>query len=209
MRSLISLITPVLGLFLAARAVPVSPTTHRGIIQVSTKEQGFLGYISNDLYRGIATWTQIEETAAIFTFEAPIGTTSVTRAEFTSATPLGGYPFLGLIQGWLSEDSDIGPGSYNYLFLGGTPHSDPGSTPQIGANSWTLNARTYESSVWNIDVASGNVTPQWINTNGSEPTTTLSLWYNADLFAEGDFTAASTHFTSNAEPMELKFLLRP
>ncbi|KAG9042501.1 hypothetical protein FS842_002167, partial [Serendipita sp. 407] len=142
-------------------------TARTGVIEIRHSEHDwFFGYIANSTTIGIATPVMEVSWAERFTFEAPEGAASVTQAEITSYKTIDGFPFLGLIQGGANVDSDIAPGSYQYLYLGGTSHSAPGAIPQTGPNGYANNSVTWESSVWNINITTGDLTPQWINSDG-------------------------------------------
>ncbi|KAG8840047.1 hypothetical protein FRB91_006583, partial [Serendipita sp. 411] len=172
---------------------PLATTVHRGIIQVWNPKINMVeGYLSKSMLDGLGIMNinSISANAEVFTFVAPSGAASVTQTEITSTSTLGGFPFLGLIQGFLNTDGNLGTGDWTkYLFLGTTPHSEPGATPQEGSNSYTASTgtpRTYESAVWNIDIATGDIFPQWVNTDGSTPSTYMIWFSQGAMFATGD-----------------------
>ncbi|KAG8805415.1 hypothetical protein FRC17_005529, partial [Serendipita sp. 399] len=143
--------------------------TYAGVIEVYNVDTNeFLGFVARETQDGIGLVQQGKSLARWFTVQAPSNVGSVSQVEVVAETPsdLDGYPYLGLIQGLLNSDSDISEGNSNYLFVGGTPHSEPGATPQTGSNSYPLEARTYESSVWTFDTATKELTAEWINTDG-------------------------------------------
>ncbi|KAG8847182.1 hypothetical protein FRB91_012038 [Serendipita sp. 411] len=165
----------------------------------------FFGYIANSTTIGIATPVMDVSWAERFTFEVPEGAASVTQAEITSYKTIDGFPFLGLIQGGANVDSDIAPGSYQYLYLGGTSHSAPGAIPQTGPNGYANNSVTWESSVWNINITTGDLTPQWINSDGSSPATYLIRHQGAFFFGTGDPDAFNSHFGEFDPTVKLRF----
>ncbi|KIM35311.1 hypothetical protein M413DRAFT_350319 [Hebeloma cylindrosporum] len=119
------------------------------------------------------------------------------------------FPLLGLIQGSDIEGSDIGPGSFNYLALGGIalPGSPPGSVPTYLNNSYTFTTgenRTAESSVWSIDINTGEIMPRWTNPNGTQPETFM-FSIGGELFVGGDLEAFSTHFNQEIVPLAFHF----
>ncbi|KAG8764823.1 hypothetical protein FRC20_007445, partial [Serendipita sp. 405] len=85
----------------------------------------------------------------------------------------------------------------------------PGATPQTGANSYFISARQYESSVWTINSATGDITPQWINPDGSKPTTYLMGWYGYIGFGSGDPAQTNAHFGHNDVTIKFKFIPNP
>ncbi|KAG9093266.1 hypothetical protein FRC07_011496, partial [Ceratobasidium sp. 392] len=52
------------------------------------------------------------------------------KIEFLATNgPVASYPYIGGITGFSSEDGNIGVGSSNYAYLGGTAQTPPGSPP--------------------------------------------------------------------------------
>ncbi|KAG8818964.1 hypothetical protein FRC18_012255 [Serendipita sp. 400] len=183
--------------------------THVGIIQVLNADTNqVVGYLSKDQFVGIMTVQPDDITAEVFTLSIPNSVTSVTQAEITSTSTVGGYPFLGLLRGFLNNDNYIGPGNYQYLFVGTTSHSEPGATPQEGPNSETIKPLSWESSVWNINTVTGDISAQWVNPDGSNPVTYLVLWDDNLMFAAGD-PAALSAATLRPTPPIMKFRFIP
>ncbi|KAF8657558.1 hypothetical protein AX16_002195 [Volvariella volvacea WC 439] len=86
------------------------------------------------------------------------------------------FPYLGGIVGYSSISDNIGPGSYNYVYFGGTTQTSPHSPPSTGANSFTARtgiSRKIESSIWtchrNGQDNTYHLSAQWINTDHGEP----------------------------------------
>ncbi|KAG8847181.1 hypothetical protein FRB91_012037 [Serendipita sp. 411] len=184
-------------------------TTYTGVIEVhDSASNDFLGYITKDTQNGISKYSTDLSNAETFTFEATTGST-VEQAEITAQDGIDGYPFLGLIEGYANNDSTLGDGNWQYLFVGGTSHSAPGATPQTGANSYWISSREWESSVWTINSATGDITPQWINPDGSKPHTALIGWYGYILFAGGDVDDLNAHFGHSDKEVKLKFNANP
>ncbi|KAG8814910.1 hypothetical protein FRC19_001415, partial [Serendipita sp. 401] len=184
-------------------------TTYTGVIEVhDSASNDLLGYITKDTQNGISKYSTDLSNAETFTFEATTGST-VEQAEITAQDGIDGYPFLGLIEGYANNDSTLGDGNWQYLFVGGTSHSAPGATPQTGANSYWISSREWESSVWTINSATGDITPQWINPDGSKPHTALIGWYGYILFAGGDVDDLNAHFGHSDKEVKLKFNANP
>lgn len=77
--------------------------------------------------------------------------------------------YLGLIDGFSNESPDLGPGSYNYVYLGGTSQTPSGSKPLVQSNSFsdaTNLPEAVESAVWELS-SNGILTAAWINPDGS------------------------------------------
>ncbi|KAG8829858.1 hypothetical protein FRC17_005894 [Serendipita sp. 399] len=190
-------------------------TTYRGIIEVLTADtNGRLGYVARTSSTNNIGGFSNEANAQIITFQAPVGATSVSLRELTRENPADGFPFLGLVQGNLNADSDLEPGSLDYVYVSGTPHSPVGATPQTGNNAFTAKSgipRTWESSTWNIDLATGALTPQWVNTNGAIPDLTILLNPTYQLFFVcGDPAEFKKLYTdANDITVKFKFVPRP
>ncbi|KAF8959680.1 hypothetical protein BDZ97DRAFT_2061027 [Flammula alnicola] len=109
------------------------------------------------------------------------------------------YPFFGGIKGYASDNADIGPGSANYIFLGGTEETPLGIPPVTGENTFTAAAgvsEETESSIWTFS-KSHNITPRWINTDSSTPTGYLgyqTVDSQSALFFTGDTTEFSKKY---------------
>ena len=106
-------------------------------------------------------------------------------------------PFFGGIVGVFSTNNNLGPGSYNYTYVGGTVQTPSGSPPTSGANSFTMAtgiSRAIESSIWSI-VGGTVLTPGWVNTDLSRPATFVQ-YYTSDnvLLLTGDPAAFNTQF---------------
>jgi hypothetical protein len=86
-------------------------------------------------------------------------------------------PYFGGIVGFFDTSNDLGAGSANYAYLGGTSFTAAGAPPTAGGNTFTVAsgfAEDIESSIWTVD-ASDNLTPHWVNTNLSTPATSVVL----------------------------------
>lgn len=157
----------------AAPAAHASPTTCTGNLQVTdTDNNTVVGFVSN-------VWNSFGEYVVTTT---PSQYLSVTVAPGTEGNVLAmnpqssSFPYVGAIQGFASNSADLGVGSFNYAYLGGTTATAPGATPQSGVANAFTNAtgipEDVESAIW---TGAGNisVTPQYINSDGSMPATHL------------------------------------
>ncbi|CAL8464757.1 g4292 [Coccomyxa elongata] len=99
------------------------------------------------------------------------------------------YPSWEQSKAYNNANSTLGPGSYQYLVLADTLFTPPGSTP-VGPNldnsysKANTIARRSESSVWSID-ANNRGTPQWVNPDGSTPTT-FQFIQGSSMYMGGD-----------------------
>ena len=153
---------------------PAAPiVTLKGILQVTNAANGaILGFLSKNTFsRAQHRYQPDESDALIITFTAPQGARSVSQARITTLNSDTGFPLLGFVQGRDNTNSDIRPGSYHYGYFAGTNGGAPGAPPQTVGNSYSTVSglsRTSESDVWTINIATGAVTGQWINTDGSK-----------------------------------------
>ncbi|KAG9077512.1 hypothetical protein FRC06_008871, partial [Ceratobasidium sp. 370] len=93
---------------------------------------------------------------------------------FATNGPAASYPYVGGITGFSSKGGNIGPGSSNYAYLGGTAQTPPGSPPVSADNSFSIVTsipQDYESTIWRFDPDTMAITVQWINTDKSAPAT--------------------------------------
>jgi hypothetical protein len=166
--------------------VPVS-----GVVKVTRVDTGAqVGYIANTYVSpstqrfGITTNIGQALTVAFTTLAGPNNVVETNG-------PDGAHPFLGFVVGPADSDNDLGSGSFNYILLTGTSPTTSGSPPAAVGNSY--DSGDSESMVWTYD--SSSLTAQWVNTDGSHPSTTL--WYLPSangLVAVGDPTSFSASF---------------
>jgi hypothetical protein len=122
-------------------------------------------------------------------------------------SPSAKYPYIGGIRGMITTDENLGAGSSNYVYLGGTVFTPAGAPPMLAANSVTYAtgfSEEIESSIWSIDPG-GVLGAQWVNTDLSRPATYILLSQGA-LILTGDKNA----FTGVFGPaMEVKLTYIP
>ncbi|CUA75354.1 hypothetical protein RSOLAG22IIIB_05859 [Rhizoctonia solani] len=88
--------------------------------------------------------------------------------------PTKAYPFMGGAIGYSSPNSDFNPGTRGYAYVAATPQSPSGSPPISGDNSFAIAtgmSSDYESAIWIYDPSTFEIRAQWVNTDGSKPTT--------------------------------------
>jgi len=150
-----------------------------------------LGYVSN-LYNGSGEYTLTTNPANRLVVSFP------GDPKFSMSTvngPDANFPFVGGVVGYDSTNDDIGPGSYNYIYIAGTTQTPVDSPPVSGNNSFTAIygvPEKFESAIWSLG---GNniVSPQWVNTNSSKPATFLGFTQDT-LFLTGDQAAFTSAF---------------
>ena len=188
------LIVTLVALDLATPA-SATPVDYRAVITAQNGAGATLGYVADDPAYWTPLLTPTSVGALIVDFR--LDGTSGSQINLTPENSLeAGYPYFGLVEGRDSTSPDIGPGSFNYLYLGNTDGTAPGSTPQIGGNYFSaatgLN-KASESAVWTIDVNALTLDPVWINSDSSTPTTFVFLQSN-HVYGGGDPAAFFSHF---------------
>ncbi|KAB5590182.1 hypothetical protein CTheo_6375 [Ceratobasidium theobromae] len=107
---------------------------------------------------------------------------SQNRLDLTAINgPSNTFPMFGGIVGYSSGD-DLGPGSFDYIYLGGTASTPVGSPPVNGPNSFDAQKdynRKIESAIWKYTPSTGQLIPQWVNTNSA-------MFPNYVLYGAGD-----------------------
>ncbi|KAF9491439.1 hypothetical protein BDN71DRAFT_1452864 [Pleurotus eryngii] len=118
------------------------------------------------------------------------------------------FPQLSALNGFANVNADLGPGTYNYAYLGGSTNTPPGSPAVVQPNSFSAAAGIpvgVQSSIWRYSSGLG-VTAHWINSDGSEAETELVYISSADAFAlVGDVAQFEVNF-GPTEPCTLMFM---
>ncbi|KAH8814554.1 hypothetical protein DL96DRAFT_416441 [Flagelloscypha sp. PMI_526] len=186
------------------------PVPYSGIIEVHNADNGnLIGYISKNLVNGGAQFGYDPSiaNALLVSFELPAGATSGSpQIHNLNSNP--DWPLLGLVQGRDDTDSNVKPGSYQYLYIGGVanPGTQPGDGPTLIDNSYFIGAaRTAETSVWTFDAATGSLTLTWVNEDGTLPD--LQVWtQSTGLYAGGDKAAFVARYPAPATSVTYKFV---
>jgi len=153
-----------------------------------------IGYVQRDPNYWTPMITPDPSAAFVVSFVLPNGQ-SGTGIDLRTE-PLDGFAYFGPVVGRDSTSPDIAPGSFNYLYLGHINQTPPNSTPQnVGSwfGSMTGLAKASESAVWTIDIPTGTLAPQWVNTDSSKPTTFVFVQSN-HVYAGGDPAAFNSRF---------------
>ncbi|HWH10557.1 MAG TPA: Ig-like domain-containing protein [Solirubrobacteraceae bacterium] len=173
-------------------ALAATACTRVGNLQVTdTDTNTVVGFVSK-------TWNSFGE-FVVTTTPTDYLSVQVTDGATTSITALNGqnasFPLVGGIVGFSNSSNDLGSGSFNYAYLGGTTATAPGAAPQSGANAFTDATgipEDIESSIW-TDGPGAQMIPQWVNTDGSRPATHL-VDITGILVMAGDTTAFRNTF---------------
>ncbi|KAJ7093315.1 hypothetical protein B0H15DRAFT_832008 [Mycena belliarum] len=121
--------------------------------------------------------------------------------------PVAAESYLGGVVGYDTATDDIGYGSTDYSVLAPTGLTMAHSPPVYGPNAFndaTGNDNKIESAIWRYNAIYNTLGVQWINTDGSEPTTHIAYVIEEPMFVlSGDVNAfyenyglgASVYFT--------------
>jgi hypothetical protein len=187
---------------------PVPKVTYSGVIQVFTDGVS-LGYIAPDPNYWTPLLTPDINSALRISFQLDQGATSGSQLALTQLNDNRGT-FFAPVVGRDSTSSDIAPGSFNYLYLDpvAAPGTPPGSTPQSAPSFFSTSTgldKQTETSVWNVDLPTGALALQWINTDATTPATIVFVQSN-HVYAGGDPNAFHSRFPAPVTPVTLKFI---
>ncbi|KAJ7601634.1 hypothetical protein DFH06DRAFT_1153736 [Mycena polygramma] len=167
-----------------ARRADASPITYSGKIRVTTDSGTILGFIAGKLDQYGST----DMPAAGGPQDVSTGSTGPSKS----------LQYFAGVEGYFSLSDDLATNSPNYLVLAASTHTPAGSSVRYIPNSSAIatgqSQSPGESVVWSYNPATGALTPQWINTDGSSPTT------NNGVFS---FTGSPDVFRANYGPADL------
>ena len=148
-----------------------------------------LGYVANFFNlvgeAGLTNDSALRLTVSFSNNNSPFSITTLNGPPATLT-----FPFLGGIVGAASTNDNIGPGSFNFVVLGGTA-----SGTAFGQNTFTLSTGTSKKSkspLWSLG-GSNALTAQWVNSDASLPVSHI-MYINGILLLTGDVTAFQTMF---------------
>ncbi|KAE9398841.1 hypothetical protein BT96DRAFT_994545 [Gymnopus androsaceus JB14] len=113
----------------------------------------------------------------------------------TTNSPDASFPYLVGITGFANNANGLREGEFNYVYIGAGGQTAVGATPRAETNSFSIatgNPEAIESAIFVFE-PSLNLSPFWINGDGSKPTVYLGLYENA-LFLTGDKSAFTRTF---------------
>ncbi|KIM36724.1 hypothetical protein M413DRAFT_424128 [Hebeloma cylindrosporum] len=186
----------------AARAEP-SPTpkkTLTGVIEVKSAA-GSLGFVSRDTFvNGQFKWDPIAS-AVMFSIEVEEGATSASDINVSMNVSTRTLPDHSLA--WCKAETML----VSILHLvpssmgspGTPPNSPPASIPNIYTTATGL-SRAAESSVWHVDLITGEMTVQWTNSDSSTPFTEI-FSQSGYLYAGADSHAFFVRYPAPVTPI--------
>jgi len=192
----------------AARSAPSStpPELTRGLIEVWIADTGVqTGFIAQDPNQfGEYTITSSAPDALIVQFDRV--TASIHGpVNIPAENGIPNFPLLGAVTGFASTSDNLGSGSSNYAYVVGTNETPVNSHPASVGNSFSTTtgiSEDSESAIWSFSFTNGHIEPQWVNTDGSQPSTVVVFSQNT-LVVTGDLAAFTTAF--GGEQVYLEF----
>lgn len=182
--------------------------THTGVIEVLDSDNNVLGYIAKNLVNGGAQagYDPSLANALTVSFKSKGNSDKEVNIVATNFNP--SWNFLGMIQGRDDSDSTMKSGSYQYGYLGGvgSPGTKRGDTPTLIDNSYFIGSpRTAETAVWVYDSNTGELTPHWVNPDGTTPN--IQYWtQSTGLYFGGDEAAFVARYPAPAKLIKFKFV---
>jgi len=178
------------------------------VIQVfSSPDNTSLGFVTQDPNYWTPLLSPDQTAALVVNFTLPHGATSGSTLDLGVQTLPGGS-FFGTTVGRDSTSDDFAPGSFNYGYIEGTAQTPPNSPPQLVPNYFAVSsglAKPSESAIWSVDLTTGALTMQWVNTDGSKPATIIFVQSN-HVYAGGDPDAFHSRFPAPVTTVTLRFI---
>jgi hypothetical protein len=188
------------------------------ITVTDTTTDTVLGYVSS-AQNGFGEYTVVPTTSGAL--NVTFNESSASPFDITINNPFdSNYSDFGGVTGFANSSPNLGAGSSNYSYLAESNATAPGATPAFVGNSFTdvtAISEDSESAIWSVDAATGALTAQWINSDGSSPATfaaftedTLVLTGDLSTFESqfgGDSVALSIPASAPATPEPSSFLL--
>ncbi|KAK3374623.1 hypothetical protein B0H63DRAFT_480600 [Podospora didyma] len=189
---------------------PPAFATHSGVLQVKRADNGAaLGYIQADPNYWTPQITADPALALVVRFKVSAGASSATSVDFELVNDNRGA-YFGFVVGRDSTDSNISPGSYNYLYLDPiSTNTAPGSTPQSVPSYFSTSSgldKQSETALWNVDLATGAATASWVNTDGSTSVPTVLFVQSNHVYGGGDPAAFQNRFPAPVTAITLTFI---
>ncbi|KAH6991418.1 hypothetical protein BKA56DRAFT_610955 [Ilyonectria sp. MPI-CAGE-AT-0026] len=168
-----------------------------GRIRLENLDGSLYGYMSNNFNPFGERTTATLANALKVDYEAVEFVSTQLNLDNANSAAYVDLTYLSGIVGFGATNSDLGPGSYNYVTLGASTDTPPGVKPQSGIdNSFTRAtgiAKNVESAIWKLDLQNLVLTPQWVNTDITSNPLTVVFTQNT-LAVTGDFTEFTNTF---------------
>lgn len=178
-----------------------------GFIQIFDSSSGDLvGFVANS-FNMFGEYTSTSDLGQALAVQIDTGLASegVTNIATTNGPDVN-FPFFGAITGFGDDSPDLGPGSSNYVYLGGVEETSQNSPPVQSANSFSSAlhlTEEVESAIWSID-SDGTLTCHWTNQDLSTPSLFAGIAEGALMYT-GDPDAFNDEF-SQMQSITFKFV---
>ena len=158
-----------------------------------TSDGSFLGYVSRyqrgSSLRAARTTSQIEDALYVSYVDSssPFDFTLLNPGDTT-------FPLLGATLGTSSLGTDFTSANGNYAWVvdtDPTPQNSPAQLVGSGYNEEFGSSQSSESAIWSISPTTGELTAQWVNTDGSEQEAFIKISGNNLLFITGSLSGSS------------------
>ncbi|KDQ56351.1 hypothetical protein JAAARDRAFT_158403 [Jaapia argillacea MUCL 33604] len=178
------------------------PSTVTGTIAVQDTSGGSQGYVSATT-NGFGEYVLTTDSTAALTVTFTILCDTTTPVAISADnTNIPSYPFFGGVVGFSSTDNDLEPGSPNYVYIAGSASQSAAlAPPQSSSNAFTAATgipEDYENTIWYYTPGTGQLTPVWINSDGTPATTILAETQNI-LLLTGDYNSFQNSFGPTTE----------
>ncbi|KAH7099732.1 hypothetical protein BKA62DRAFT_284526 [Auriculariales sp. MPI-PUGE-AT-0066] len=94
------------------------------------------------------------------------------------------YNYIGAITGWSFDSDDLVPGEASFKYIGGMSRTPAWSSPvQSNPNAFSVETgiqKASESSIWQINTVTSEITASWINSDGRPALSSELMFYPSD-----------------------------
>ncbi|EAU90077.2 hypothetical protein CC1G_08350 [Coprinopsis cinerea okayama7 len=192
------------------QASPLPPVVTEGGAGVFDENGDLIGYVSASLSPSgqmVMTTDENDVLSFVTAYQPPVAGVS-DFARITMANP--DFPIVGAIQGRDNSDASIGPGSPNYLYVGGVelPGTVPESPGEEIGNTYTDATgidRLVQTDIWQVQTATGMVMARWVNPDGSIVNANAYMQGN-NIYLLGDPDAFQAVYPDPIEPISIRVL---
>ncbi|PPR07740.1 hypothetical protein CVT24_003738 [Panaeolus cyanescens] len=194
------------------RQEPSSFPAAAGVGSITGEDSTPVGYMGATTVDGAiyGTSDQLVNSAIMYVERTGSGNTETrTRITIPDSDVGASFPILGLVQGRDNIDTNVGTGSYHYLYLSGVaqPGTTAGSVSSVVDNTYSDvsgNTRAVQTDVWTVDFTTGVISAVWINDDG----TAVPLQFfvqNGAIYATADIAAFVAEYAS-VTPITLRLV---
>ncbi|KAH7104819.1 hypothetical protein BKA62DRAFT_425425 [Auriculariales sp. MPI-PUGE-AT-0066] len=165
---------------------PPAPPTVSGVIKITSKTDGsVLGYLSKEfaVYGEYAVAADIDGAMSIGIDRLKSGLNKAVDLQSLNGAE-SPYNYIGAITGWSFDSDDLVPGEASFKYIGGMSRTPAWSSPvQSNPNAFSVETgiqKASESSIWQINTVTSEITASWINSDGRPALSSELLFYPSD-----------------------------